>query len=464
MIMARNHKGDRGGRRGRYDETTIELPRDVAFATAATIFGTTPSATPKATPLMDLVHAFTFHGKLDGHPLSKDAMNVLRRYRMELRRSERFVLDDEAVRLTCDLSGEAGKDRDGRVRAWAYTARLPYDDMWIELSLHEKVKRFAELGTLRSRTPNLDRISPVIGYQLSRDDDLGSPSRWIARDFVIYRSTDLFPGDTVLPGMLAYVFDPEATELEPIRSSRKWRSPTLSSRPEIGKVPGRVDGELEPVVLDPEDVVLGMFKRIEGRDVVSAPPWLRAKLAVIVDPFWEAYVKSTGPRAAERILKLIVTETLEQAGVARWLIALLAAINAVPRDVVPVKARVGRRHVGANVLPYFQHRTLRLQLPRDDRIAYVVERVGKYAESDRRNAPRPWHQVRGHWRVVERGSTPGRRRGTAWCRHVPTATDEAGLGLCGRCGLLIRWIRQSHRGDPSVGIVDHTYLVARRKG
>lgn len=503
MAKRRNRKGDRGGRRNRYDES-IELPRDsipVVLDPEGVIDQAYPAGTPidrimtdlkvhpraidesrrvepsigsdhgkQGLPMMDLAHAFTFGKKFDGNALDQRALNVLRKYRMELRRSEKFVLDDDAVRLICDLSVEAvEKDKgDSLLRGWAYLARLPYDDFWVEMSLHAKVRRMAELGTLRIEHPNLREISPTIAYQFSRDDESGSPTRWIARDYILFK-------DRISPGLLAYVFDPEATELEPVRSSRKWRSTTLSARPEIGKIPGRLADGSKEMEVDPEDVLLGTLQKLEelstrqkeatvSMDVVSsgigAPGWLRAKLAAIVDPFWEAY----GSRyVGGRVFALIAMEVMEQAGTARWLISMLAAINAIPRDVVPVPARPGRRHVGANVLPYFQHRTLRLRLPRDDRIVHVLERAA-FAADAARNAPRPWHRVRGHWRIVERGVAKGRRRGQAWCRHVPAATDEAGLGRCGRCGLLIRWVAQHHRGDPTLGIVEHTYVATTGKG
>lgn len=533
---SRNRKGDRGGQRSRYDES-IDLPRDRTYppgtpldeiladlkkrprslaetdrilkeatggvfvtesnlsAAPGSILGTTalkddtallaryglrgkgPASKPPVSgkpnlPLMDLVNAFTFEKKLSGIPFKPSVVNVLRKYRIELRRSERFVLDDDAVRLACDLSAQASNAANhDLLRGWAYLARLPYDDMWIELNLHAKVKRFAELGSLRGDKPELDQISPVIGYQFSRDDELGSPTRWIARDFVLH------PDGSALPGMLSYVFDPEATELEPVRSSRKWGSPTLSARPNAGKIPGRVANSEETLDVDPEDVLLGTLDRVEnhpsyrdaivtmdvGSKGIAAPPWLRAKLAVIADPFWEAYIRELPPAQRDNAIDLIQRDVLEQAGVARWLIALLGAINAVPRDVVPVPARPGRRHVGANILPYFQHRTLRLQLPRDDRVVYAIERMTSREAEARRNSPRPWHQVRGHWRIVERGKTTGRRRGQAWCRHVPAATDEAGHGRCARCGLIVAWVAQHHRGDPTVGIVAHTYLITGKK-
>jgi hypothetical protein len=137
----------------------------------------------------------------------------------------------------------------------------------------------------------------------------------------------------------------------------------------------------------------------------------------------------------------------------RWLMTLLAAINHLPREIKPVQTLVGKRAVGANILPYFQHRTINIKLPRDERIVWAH----KHMQSALRNAPRAWHQVSGHWRIIERGKTP-----TYICRHLPTMV-EAGLGMCERCQLLIRWIPTHHRGDPNVGIVEHTYNVTAKR-
>lgn len=479
-----------GKRRQRRIKPVMQSPAEKIYP-AGTLMGNTlndldqswpdtrSARVAKRLPLMDDAHAFTFSTRLTGHggTMPEAVLAVMRRYRMSLRRCEKFVLDDDAVRLTCEMSVRAQAKNEDLLRSWSYVARLPYENFWVEFNQHVRCRAFETLRTLRGAF-DPSQVAQHVGYQFEMDtDDPGSP-RWVVREFT--RS----PETGVLPGIFAFVFDPEATEAEPVRSSKRWRLPTVSDRPGMPRIPGQITvggrATNSTQSIDPEDVILGTLeqrsagggsvnevfvgleRQMDGH-TIFAPRYLRAKLAVIVDPFWHAYFAAmdTTDERREKTSRILAQEVLEQAGTARWVITLLAMINAVPRDVVPVSVTPGRRVIGANVLPYFQHRTISIQLPRDDRVVHALQHVERFARE--RNAPRAWHEVRGHWRIIERGRVPLRGRGQAWCRHSPEATDESGTGLCGRCGLLIRWVKHHHRGDPNVGVVDHTYKVTARK-
>ena len=465
---------------------TVSTSYDVAYAPGTSVVKVlrqlerpAPHRPSRRLPLMDEVHSWTFSSKLSDKKgnlkIPDAALTVMRRYRMSLRKCDKFVLDDDAVQLTCEMSIKAQAKNDDLLRGWSYIARLPYDDFWVEFDQHVRCRTFEQLGTLRGKF-DPSTVAQVIGYQFERDTDDPASPRWVMREFT--RSSE-----GVLPGLLAFVFDPEATEAEPVRSSRRWRLPTLSDRPGMPRIPGQITVDGSPSSMShpiaPEDVILGTLERRDDKSdgaelflgldrrvdshTIFAPRFLRAKFATIVDPFWSAYfsaIDNTEERR-QKTSRILAQEVLEQAGTARWVITLLAAINAVPRDVVPMSVTPGRRQVGANILPYFQHRTISIRLPRDNRIVHALQHVERFARE--RNAPRAWHEVRGHWRIIERGRVPLRGRGQAWCQHVPEATDESGTGLCGKCGLLIRWVTKHHRGDPNVGIVDHTYRVTAKK-
>lgn len=423
-----------------------------------------------APSLADEVHKWTFESR------GQATNAVAARYRAALRQAQRFVIDDEAVRLVCQLSHDTHKVMEGR----SFLARLPYNNLWIEFDLHTKVKEFERMGTLRQKfDPN--EVSPEMGLLFYLDGS-DTRTRWVCHQFV--RNTRGMHLDKEWVGVdpLAFVYDPEGSPLQPLRGSVMWKAPTLSLRPGFPKIPFRVqkkpDGEVEdsahfgdkpnkvltlpgkmltphcpecatPVEIfeldqgvDPEISVIGLYEVTEHG--IKGPDWLVNKTAVIVDPWAEAFATNK-----ERLEALALVECNELAGQFRWIMCLLAAINGLPKDIKPVVSS-GRQTVGMHILPYLQHNHLTINLPREDRI----RRARVTLERQARNAKRPWHQVIGHWRIIDRGKPlPG-----YICRHIPAMVDS-GLGICEKCEMLIRWIPQHERGDPNIGIVRHTYDV-----
>jgi hypothetical protein len=181
--------------------------------------------------------------------------------------------------------------------------------------------------------------------------------------------------------------------------------------------------------------------------------WSKHRGAVVLEPFWTHLL----PGNREQQRGIVYREVLEHAGIMRWLITLLGTINAVPKEMKQAQTRQGKRQVGANILPYFQHRTISIRVPRDNHVQWVRRHV----QTTFRNQPRPWHSVKGHWRIVEPGKAAvcGRLRGRTFCRHEPTMV-ERDHAMCSRCEMIIKWIKNHNRGDPNVGIVSHTYKVS----
>jgi hypothetical protein len=434
--------------------------------------------------MMDDVHRWSFQTKASAQArvahgpgtVTAEARGVQARYRAILRKAQRFVVDDEAVRLVCHLSHEDQRLLEG----WSFLARIPYDHLWIEFNLHEKVRELHRIGMLASTKGgvplDLSTTSTQMGLLLYLDGE-DTRSRWVCHMF--YRGTEAFGGeDEISPVPLAFVFDPEGSPLTPLRGSSLWHSPTLSLRPGFPKMPIRVqhdprreggwhfnpamtkrpDVVMEEVIAeakrvgpdiyelakqaDPEINVLGLWEWDDG--AIRSPAWLGSRAAVIIDPWREAYQKDRA-----QLYDLALWECSELAGQMRWVLTLLAAINNLPKDVKPVLS-AGRQVVGMNVLPYLQHATVSINLPKDDKVRHARVSLNKLA----RNAQRAWHKVIGHWRIIERGKPLP----SYYCRHIPTMVEN-GLGICEKCEMLIRWIHEHERGDPELGMVDHTYNV-----
>lgn len=401
-------------------------------------------------PFFERVNAWSYAKKIQGRRVSDKARSIMLHHRSTLRRAQRFVIDDDAVRLACHLSHE----RD-RLEPFTFLARLPYVPMWIEYNLHAKIREFDRMGRLRKSPGDLLRHVPhTMGLLL--DLDRGSETRWNCHVFVSESDPNV-KQDWVFPDFLAYVFDPACNGQIPVRGSAQWNAPTLSMRPDFPRQKADIEYEMEngqiitrETEIDPEFNVIGVFEH--GATSVGAPDFFANKTAVIVEPWWDAWHHTAEDRA--RLDHMAFIDARELTGMLRWLICLLAAINGLPRDVAARPTRPGHRLIGANVIPYLGAHNLSIKIPKDGNIRHValtLERSG-------RNQRRRWHRVIGHWRIIDAGRNP---RGI-WCKHMPALIDDQDphLGLCEKCQMLIRWIPQHTRGDPEIGIVDHpTYTV-----
>jgi hypothetical protein len=412
-------------------------------------------------PLSDLVHAMTFQRKAAGRVLDEATQRVQMVFRQKLRAAQRFIVGDDSVRLVCHLSHEQN-----RLEAWSFLARLPYDTVWFEFSLHEKVKEFERMGTLRQPFDPAN-VAQRMGLLLWKDTTDERNPRWVAHTFV--KTTD----GMISPDMLAYVFHPEGDMRFPTRGSDFWHAPTLSLIPGLPRLPVSIfadDGKKIQTECDPE-IVLGGLIGTEGgsyplyehnhgwmhlqvpeddnkASMISGPDWFTPRMAAIVNPWWEAHLRHRYKDNRERWNKLILHEVQENAGHLRWLITLLASINGIPKTIRPLPARTGKRSLGMYQVPYFSHNIVDLTIPAEDKVLYARSKLNKAAS----NVHRAAHPVRGHWRVIERGKR------AYICRHDPVMVEH-GLGMCSKCQLMIRWITDYHTGTPMVGVTTHEYNV-----
>jgi hypothetical protein len=406
------------------------------------------------TPFMDQVHAMMFGKKLAGIALNNDCLRVMAKQRAQLRRAEKWILDDDAVRTICELSHERDK-----LEGWSFLARLPFDVMWVEFNLHTKAIKMNEIN--KKRFPPLDEISPVVGYLMYRDDEGSTSPRWVCNQFY-------WIGGEPVPGIVGYVYDPEGGDYDPVKGSTYWRSPTLSQIPGCPKMPVEIQSLTNIVDMtvfstcDPEILACGDLY-IDNDDVMTIPAgtpldkpiqvdgaiiksaeWGTNRVGIIYDPFWMAHHFKKGLN-----WRLAMSEIYEEVGHIRFIVTMLAAMNGIPKEIREAHTRTGKRTIGANILPYFQHRTVSLKIPTDNRTQWARSHL----QGALRNAPRAWHRVKGHWRVIELGKARGHI-----CRHHPVMIEN-GVGMCEKCQLIIRWIKQHERGTPEIGIVEHTYRV-----
>jgi hypothetical protein len=415
-------------------------------------------------PLADLVNAATYRNKIglgsQQTSLPKEAQAIGVQYRAKLRAAQRFNLSEKSVRLICNLSHEQE-----RLAGWSFLARLPYDSLWVELDLHAKVDEFRKMKLLMHPAEGMELVSPRMGLLMFREEPGGTSPRWICHIFYQYG------GDAIAPGALAYVFDPEGDGKFPVRGSSVWRAKTLSLRPEYPRAKlvfkGEDGGLSATVEVDPEIAACGILEpgtheartktgfiiNTQDEHAVRVPDWLTPRMAVIVDPWWEAFFKRPGGNP-KKLTSMVMTQITEEAGTLRWIITMLAAINGLPKSIKPRHAREGKRSIGMYSVPYLAHHDLELTIPREESVVHARKLLDKEARQEALR--RRWHMVRGHWRVVEFGKR------SYICRHDPVMVEK-GLGMCSKCQLLVRWIPAHERGDATLGVVDHGYNVVTER-
>lgn len=185
---------------------------------------------------------------------------------------------------------------------------------------------------------------------------------------------------------------------------------------------------------------IALCDRLASHAVLALTPYARPSL--------DRLAQASASQRAE-IATTLRTDLLENAGVWRFVISLLALINA--RDYVAAEAtfRQGNsRMAGGHRVPYLEHRVVSLKLPR----AIVEARVRRaLAEA----IPRRRHEVIGHWKQNRHKGLPG-------CAHVyvdETPTRE--VCVVEGCGHKRWWVDEFTRGDATIGYVLKDRVITR---
>lgn len=389
--------------------------------------------------LMDMVFAQTYASKPFGLKDNPASDAVVRAQRQRLKLAQRFVLDDDAVRLIVNLQLEHTSIAkvDALIKAtpiredWLALARLPHNVMWIEFNSQVEGIAARDAGL---KEIDLDKWVERTGYLIFKDGEQ-TATRWVCHEFYSAKEDD--GRILVHPGAIAYVFDPEGDDRSPLRGSHLWKSPTLSLRS------GLPTGLVGETPVDHELLVTGMLNIDDDGSVVG-------RVAVIAEPWYDAHVEIA--TNAEGLNKLISTKTDEGHHQFARLITMLAVINGLPHEVRLRAPNPGKRTVGMHQLSYLSWSTISIAIPPEDQLITarkLLDKAGREARRLRR------HTVRGHWRVVDRKPV------THLCRHMPIMVEN-GEAMCERCERLVRWIDAHERGDETLGVVEHDYKVTAR--
>lgn len=373
----------------------------------------------------------------------REVETQMRVYGRRLKEARRFYLDDDFVATALEMS----RDLD-RLQYWINLARLPYENIWIEFDARQKVLSSWVQGHLHnnvapSTPPDLTDVSPAIGWLLHQtNEDTGA---WVASQFspVANNKGVLHEGEiTTTP--VAWICSPEGDATLPLRAPDKL---TLLHK-------------LLPLYTEHvANMGIGATtsNAYDGKSCVILP-WVANRLGVAVEPIWNMAFNSiligTKMHVQEKHLKEDLARHItyilrEDIGIMRFMIAVLALLNAAPNvKHVPVKQQ-GFRRKGLKRLEYLGHSKIILELPKRKTIKVLYGALD-YASHERRRLR--GHMVRGHFRQVEHG------KARIVCDHIPTLVEN-GLGICLQCERLIRWIPSHPRGDATLGWVTHDYEI-----
>ena len=136
---------------------------------------------------------------------------------------------------------------------------------------------------------------------------------------------------------------------------------------------------------------------------------------------------------------------LNHAGILRRVWALLATIDDIPvlkKDVSVMRGFVAK----GRYRRFLCHSTITLHIPEKRELQKLARQLIAIA---RRRA----HEVRGHWR------NDWRNPGSRLCKHE-WQVDQT----CALCHAHRIWIHEHQRGDASLGLVVHDYLVSHESG
>lgn len=329
--------------------------------------------------------------------------------RAALIRARRFVLDEPMSAFVADLAMSPFIANVARrpvaLDAVRHGARLPHPTTWVELDGRAFRRRLIEI---------YPEAHDATGKVLVPGEEVPRTWGWLFEEH---------PRDPRAVRMSEFVIDEDDTGA-PITPPFQWVWQTSDDPlPWAGACPRA--GMIGHGIMGYECPQIGILNEpfVRERDMQIV------KLGEHGKPF----------RAHEMVLEL--------GSAARYAMCLLATLNDVPATIA--RAEQSRGFVArGSYRKYLDHATVRLSVPaRVDKHRLAAKLIAI--------ARRRAHDVRGHWRLYQRG--PG-----VLCEayaHAWGAADDAGHARCGSCSAWRTWIPAHQRGDASLGYVVHDYSV-----
>lgn len=350
--------------------------------------------------------------------------------------AHKFILDDDMAAFVADLA-HGPFLRDPKRIAETLTvmrhgARLPHDLVWIELRGAPMKRRTTELHEAHGRT-----MKDPWGNKYDPHEE--SPDRW---GFLLMKQ-----GEYLVEGR-EFLGDPEDPNMPVVAVPANF-SWALDDRPIVGPN-DELERELAGKYMFAIELLSTMAHGVAGLFdpcILTIPDFEAPSFRNL--PVTECIDADTGKTL------LLPTIIAECSGTTRYLLALLSAINDIPvsREVVtPTRGFVAR----GTYKKFSEHTVVRLNIPQRVNRAKLATRITAIIHMRA-------HEVRGHWRLYQRGKgvlcSPSYHQ---WGAAVPDAEGKLHAS-CGRCPAWRTWIEKHQRGDASLGFVTHSYAVGHKE-
>lgn len=350
----------------------------------------------------------------DRGPMRRDIENIMGNYRLRLRKTHRFYLDDD---FTTYASMVANRTPAMHMVQRIPSALLPYENTWIEFNLHRKVQVSMDSGTTINPNPSLRDVPQRMGLLLERDTRRTSGwSMTLVSELLLKSSNKTI----VLPHPSMALFD-AAGVIRPVAG--------------YAILPGEVASTLH-----------GAPWGYTANGEIKVPDQLHKCCRLSISPL--CIYMMTQVQDKKAIERDYLYDLQENVGTLRWVITVLMMLAEVPTIHGTFRPQ-GERLVGMQRRHYMDYHRVSIKLPKTRPVQYIERRL-RHADTRRHRA----HEVREHWRTYLTDSGLS-------CQHTWLVDHDNGYRLCETCESFGRRIKEHQRGDPKLGFVRKDYILEK---
>src|SRR5262245_5471337 len=383
--------------------------------------------------------------KLNAHE-RKRVEPILQSYRVDMRKAHKFVLDDEFCRYATEISSTTPPER---LLARIQYATLPFEVTWVEFDLKTKVRCMRKLHGMDDSKFDYSDVADRMGLLLRRLSD--------TEILVELAVESMHDSESYVGTLICYLFSTSGEHEWTMHDGNRHGCQALPITGAMDRPPKEHDEWLSQIGAASlwsytTKGKSGMLEKASDLTKLKLPGLL-FKHGIL--GFGRMYfiaaslARYKDDKGLQAIAELVSHEVGEFAGMCRWIVILLAMLNEVPVDNRLVQPAGKIRNRLNHSRPLVDYHKLTLRLPKLDPIKFIEKQL-RTAGARRRQ-----HPVRQHWRhylePVHCG--PG--------QHDWEFDHEEGYALCGKCMSYMRRIPDHLRGDPSLGFVQHDYVLKK---
>lgn len=316
-------------------------------------------------------------------------------------RCQPYSLSDDSTRLVTHLA--SGASIEAKLATYRYLARLPFDEMWIEVDYDARYNAKKELNVEGTPEQKPEDTPDRIGWMLKSIND------------TTWRATTVCRFDRTKSGRQAdtfgitYIISTDG----PVQHKSWARDPLFRTIINEFNEADTITAALWGFTARNQDGKLGF----------AAPAYLKGALKIDLDPSWETILNSAyghlpDTERAKKSADHLINSARELMGDVRFLLTALATINQLPTSFHTDRPQ-GSARIGGRIRQYMINRVVTIEIPKSRNMVTKALKLLKQAEVRIRR-----HLVSGHWRRIRQNGE-----------------------------IKMVWIEQHYRGDASLGYV-----------